>query len=139
MKTSRQLLSAGGVLVRRDRRGTRVLVLHHAGHDEWRLPKGKLKEGESAAEAAEREVLEETGLDLQAGRYLGVTDYRYPDPAGGGNVRKLVYFFEMDPADADITLEPTFDDAQWLPPQQAVERLTWNNEREMVHRATQWR
>jgi 8-oxo-dGTP diphosphatase len=139
VKVSRQLLSAGGVVVRRDRHGTRVLVLHNADHDQWRLPKGKLKEGESAAEAAEREVLEEAGLDLQAGRYLGVTHYFYLDPGGSGCVSKFVYFFEMDPGDGRVELEPTFDDAEWLPPRDAVERLDWDNERNMVLRATQWR
>ncbi len=134
-----QLLSAGGVVVRRDRYGTRVLVLHHAETDEWRLPKGKLKEGESAAQAAEREVREEAGLDLRAGRYLGVTHYFYLNPRGSGVISKFVYFFEMDPGDGHVALEETFDDAQWLPPADAAERLDWDGEREMVHRATQWR
>ena len=136
---AKQLLSAGGVVVRRDRYGTRVLVLHHAEMDEWRLPKGKLKEGESAAQAAEREVREETGLDLRAGRYLGVTHYFYLNPRGSGVISKFVYFFEMDPGDGRVKLEATFDDALWLPPHEAVERLDWDGEREMVVRATQWR
>jgi len=134
-----QLLSAGGVVVRRDRYGTRVLVLHHAETDEWRLPKGKLKAGESAAQAAEREVREEAGLDLRAGRYLGVTHYFYLNPRGSGVISKFVYFFEMDPGDGRVELEETFDDAQWLPPADAQERLDWDGEREMVGRATQWR
>ena len=136
---AKQLLSAGGVVVRRDRYGTRVLVLHHAETDEWRLPKGKLKEGESAAQAAEREVREEAGLDLRAGRYLGVTHYFYLNPRGSGVISKFVYFFEMDPADGRVELEETFDDAQWLPPADAAECLDWDGEREMVLRATQWR
>ena len=134
-----QLLSAGGVIVRRDRHGTRVLVLHHAEMDEWRLPKGKLKAGESLAQAAEREVREETGLDLAAGRYLGVTHYFYPNPRGSGVISKFVHFFEMNPGEGQVELEPTFDDGQWLPPQEAAERLDWANEREMVQRATEWR
>ncbi|MBD3292300.1 MAG: NUDIX domain-containing protein [Armatimonadia bacterium] len=139
MKIAKQLLSAGGVVIRRDRHGTRVLVLRHADTDEWRLPKGKLKEGESAAEAAEREVREEAGLDLQAGRYLGVTHYFYLNPKGSGCISKFVYFFEMDAGDGPVTLEQTFDDAEWLPPRDAVERLSWDNERSMVLRATEWR
>ncbi len=127
-------------MVRRDRHGTRVLVLHHAATDEWRLPKGKLRAGESAAEAARREVFEETGLALEVGRYLGVTHYFYLDPAGEGRISKFVFFFEMDAGEGAVCLEePTFDDAEWLPPAEATARLSWENEAEMVERATRWR
>lgn len=137
MKVVKQLLSAGGVVVRRDRHGTRVLVLHHRDHDEWRLPKGKLKRGESAAQAAVREVQEETGLALEAGRYLGVTHYFYSNPHGSGCISKFVFYFEMDAGEGHVTLEErTFDDAEWLPPREAMERLSWDNEAEMVARAT---
>lgn len=139
MKITRQLLSGGGVVIRRDRHGTRVLVLHHRGNDEWRLPKGKLEEGESAAAAAEREVREETGLDLSAGSYLGVTHYFYLDPGGAGCVSKFVFFFEMDAGSGRVDLEDTFDDAEWLPPREAVDRLSWENESDMVERAIEWR
>lgn len=138
MRITDQLLSAGAVVVRRDRYGTRVLALRHRYTAEWRLPKGKLKAGESAARAAEREVLEEAGLDLTAGRYLGVTHYYYLNPAGGGCVSKFVFFFEMDPGDARVELEETFDDARWLPPDEALDLLSWDNEREMVRRALRW-
>ncbi len=140
MRIAEQLLSAGGVVVRRDRHGTRVLVLHHRDTDEWRLPKGKLNAGESAAEAAEREVLEETGLALAAGSYLGATHYFYLNPAGTGCVSKFVWFFEMNAGDGRVSLEEdTFDDAEWLPPAQAADRLSWDNEAEMVERATRGR
>jgi len=139
VKITRQLLSAGGVVIRRDRFGTRVLVLHHHEQDEWRLPKGKLKPGESAAEGAEREVREETRLDLRAGRYLGVTHYYYLDPDRSGCVSKFVFYFEMDAGEGRVVLEPTFDDAEWLPPRQAIERLSWDNEAAVVERALSWR
>ncbi|MFW5868639.1 MAG: NUDIX hydrolase [Armatimonadota bacterium] len=138
MRIAQQLLSAGGVVVRRDRHGTRVLVLHHRDQDQWRLPKGKLKPGESAAQAAEREVREEAGLDLRVKRYLGVTHYFYLNPDGAGCISKFVFFFEMDAGDGRVALEDTFDDAEWLPPGAAIERLDWENESDMIRRATQW-
>ncbi len=137
MSDARQELSGGGVVVRRGPEGTRVLVLHHRGFDEWRLPKGKFEEGESAAQVAEREVREEAGLDLPAGDYLDVTHYRYADPKGPGDIVKLVFFFAMSVDEgAEVILEErNFDEFAWLSPRDAAERLTWPAEAEMVARA----
>jgi len=136
-----QVVSAGGVVVAAGPGGVRVLVLHHVGYDEWRLPKGKLRPGETAAQAAEREVHEETGLALNAGRYLGAITYTYADPRDGAPTHKIVYFFAINahPEAQPIAEAQTFDAAQWLPPRQACERLTWPNEAEMVWRAVQAR
>ncbi len=54
----KQHFSAGGVLVDKRRR---VYLVHKLSRDEWALPKGGIEEGESALEAAEREIKEETG------------------------------------------------------------------------------
>lgn len=58
--------------------GVRVIVLdddnrmllvrqQHEGNDIWMVPGGGIEEGESALQAASREVMEETGLDIEAG------------------------------------------------------------------------
>ena len=77
-------------------------------------------------------------MELVEGRFLGVTNYFYPRPNGCGCVSKYVFFFEMDATEGTVTLEDTFDDAEWLPPAQAAERLSWDNEAEIVRRATDW-
>ena len=40
---------------------------HHEDHDIWMVPGGGIEAGENAAEAAVREVKEETGLEIEAG------------------------------------------------------------------------
>jgi 8-oxo-dGTP pyrophosphatase MutT (NUDIX family) len=60
--------AAGGVVVDRDR----VLVLRSARYGDLRLPKGHIEGGESASEAALREVSEESGYtDLEIVAALG--------------------------------------------------------------------
>ena len=41
-----------------------IAVVRLRKRNEWVLPKGKLADGETPREAAEREVLEETGRDV---------------------------------------------------------------------------
>ncbi|WP_104524626.1 NUDIX domain-containing protein [Blastococcus atacamensis] len=50
------------LLIRRGREPSRGL---------WSVPGGRVEPGESLAEAVEREVLEETGLQVRAGREVG--------------------------------------------------------------------
>ncbi len=73
-------LCAGGVLV--DNSGRLLLVRRgHAPYEgTWSLPSGRAEPGEDVRAAASREVLEETGLDVEVDELLGVV-YRQ-DPAG---------------------------------------------------------
>lgn len=55
----------------------RILLTRRADNGQWCLPGGRMESGESAAEACEREVFEETGLNVRVKRLVGV--YSYPD------------------------------------------------------------
>ena len=55
----------------------RLLLMHRADNGFWGLPGGNMEIGESAAQATAREVFEETGLEVEVGRLIGV----YSDPA----------------------------------------------------------
>ena len=57
----RQEVSCGGVVFRRFADGPKYLLILD-GHGNWGFPKGHEKTGESAEQAARREIQEETGL-----------------------------------------------------------------------------
>ena len=59
-----------------DQRG-RLLLQQRSDGGQWGLPGGSVEIGESLAEAARREVLEETGLVVVVRRLIGV----YSEPA----------------------------------------------------------
>ncbi len=72
-------------------RGGRLLLVRHRkeGEDYYLLPGGGVKWGESMEEALRREVREETGLEVQAGRLLCVSETLYPD--GSRHIVNLVF------------------------------------------------
>ena len=59
--------AAGGILQRSTPRGDEVMVVYRKRHQDWTLPRGKVKDGESFQEAAMREVQEETGCSCRIG------------------------------------------------------------------------
>ena len=60
-----------------DGQGSPLLLMQRSDNGAWGLPGGYVELGESVAAAAAREVLEETGVQIELGRLVGV----YSDPA----------------------------------------------------------
>ena len=66
-------LAAGG-LIQKENQVLLVQVTYGPNQGLWMLPGGYLEAGESLEEAAIREVKEETGLDVIAGRVIAMRD-----------------------------------------------------------------
>jgi ADP-ribose pyrophosphatase YjhB (NUDIX family) len=135
MSTSDPEFSAGGVVVRRDECVVIVPVKRsQQGRKVLALPKGHPDDGESAEEAATREVREETGVEGELVEPLGDVEYDYQ--RRGRRIHKLVRFFLFrylsgSTADHDDEIEH----ARWMPLAEATEKLTYEGEREMAARA----
>mgnify|MGYP000988147769 CR=1 FL=1 len=84
----------------------KILLTQRADNGRWCLPGGHMESGESAAEACEREVLEETGLNVKAIRLLGV--YSNPDQLviykDGGKAFFVVLNFEVTVLGGEVGL-----------------------------------
>jgi 8-oxo-dGTP diphosphatase len=78
--------SAGALIF--DRKG-RLLILKPTYKSGWTIPGGVMEaDGETPWEACRREVREECGLDVRAGRLVCV-DFRRPRPGRPGGIRFL--------------------------------------------------
>jgi 8-oxo-dGTP diphosphatase len=85
----------------------RLLILKPTYKTGWTIPGGVMEaDGESPWEACVREVREECGLTVQAGR-LACVDFRRPRPGRPGGVRFLFDCGRMDDAAlAGVVLQP---------------------------------
>ncbi|MBX5474582.1 MAG: NUDIX domain-containing protein [Thermoleophilia bacterium] len=105
----------------------------------WALPKGLIDVGESPADAAVREVREETGVAGRLIEKLGDVRYVYTR-RDGERVFKVVSFFllragrgRIGAIDEGMRVEVA--EARWLPLDEAPRLLAYGGEREMAARA----
>ena len=122
--------SAGGVVVRR-MRGRAFIAVVRVRDDVLALPKGHPEPGESSAEAAQREVREETGLDARLVEKLD--DIRYWYARDGERVMKIVSFFLFRYRAGSIEdHDHEVEEALWIPLEEAPDRLAYRGERDMA-------
>src|SRR5437899_12966866 len=78
----------------------------------WTLPKGTLGRGESRADAALREVREETGYRCEVVRELDTATYWFQ--RDGQRIRKTVRWFLMRPLEKVGEHDHEVDEVAWL-------------------------
>lgn len=124
--------SAGGVLVRRFQGRPFVAAVRVKQGTVLALPKGHIENGESAADAARREVREEAGLDGELVEKLGDVKYWYV--RGGERVFKVVSFFLLKYRSGSLRdyQREEVDGAEWLPLTDAPQLLAYRGERDMA-------
>jgi 8-oxo-dGTP pyrophosphatase MutT (NUDIX family) len=129
---SQSEFSAGGVVVR-DGQCVVIVPTRRAadGSKVLALPKGHPDGGESAADAALREVREETGVDATLVAKLG--DIRYWYMRGGRRIAKVVSFFLLDYVSGELEdHDQEVEHAEWMALDEAAQRLTYKGERDIA-------
>jgi len=125
--------SAGGVVVRR-MQGRPFVAVVRVRDEILALPKGHPDGEESAAEAARREVREETGVEADLVERLGDVKYWYV--RGGERVMKIVAFFLFRYRSGSVeNHDHEVEEALWIPLDEAPRRLAYKGEREMADAA----
>jgi ADP-ribose pyrophosphatase YjhB (NUDIX family) len=117
---------AAALIGRIDRRGRLV----------WSLPKGHLEDGESAQDAAVREVEEETGIRGRIIAPLGTIDYWFV--AENRRIHKTVHHYLLEASggelsDADIEVS----EVAWVPLSEVPQRLGYPSERRLLERVSE--
>jgi 8-oxo-dGTP pyrophosphatase MutT (NUDIX family) len=122
--------SAGGLVV--DERGRVLLIRARDLRNQpvWTLPKGTLGPGESSADAALREVREETGYRCEVVRELDAATYWFQ--RDGARIRKTVRWFLMRPLEKVGEHDNEVDEVAWLEREAALGRLRYGSDRRLV-------
>jgi 8-oxo-dGTP diphosphatase len=126
-KAKRQPIEAAGGIVMRGRIRPLFAVVQLRRQKDWVLPKGKLARDETAVQAARREVIEETGHDVEVHEFVGQLAYK----AGGRP--KIVRFWRMQASPRPIAkLMHDVRAVRWLPLSQAIGQLTHDREKRFL-------
>jgi mutator protein MutT len=119
---------AGGIVTRETPKGIRYLLVR-ARHDpmQWVLPKGHIDPGETAEQAALREVREEAGIAATIATFVGTSEYDF----ASAHLRVAFYlmrFAREVPAEEERTIA-------WMSLESALVSTPFANVRELLMRA----
>ncbi len=106
-----------------------------AGKGLWEPPGGTVEPGEKIEDALKREVREETGID---GRLVEkIDDIKYWYSRDGARVLKVVSFFLLAYRSGSVRdyQEEEVEGAEWVPLEEAPDRLSYRGEKEMARAA----
>jgi 8-oxo-dGTP pyrophosphatase MutT (NUDIX family) len=114
--------------------GPVYLLLDYGKH--WDYPKGHLEEGETAWQAAVRELREETGIRQvdRVTRFQRDMHYFFVS-SKKGPITKTVTYFLGETRTLEVVVSDEHSGYAWLAYEDAMQRLTYENAREMLRAA----
>src|SRR5258706_1301746 len=122
--------SAGGLVLDPDGRVLLIRARDLRNQPVWTLPKGALNPGESAADAALREVREETGWECEVVRELEPVTYWFQ--RNGHRIRKTVRSYRMRPLQKVCEHDHEVDEVLWTDPADARARLRYESDLKLI-------
>ena len=103
----------------------------------WSLPGGSLELGETWAEAAMREVMEETGITVEAGEVLTVVDRIDRDEAGAVQFHYLLVDVIADYKSGEPVAGDDALDAAWVALDQLDDYDIWSETKRVIRLAAE--
>ena len=111
---------------------TRLYLLLNYPRGYWDLAKGRIEHGETAKEAALRELKEETGLEARLDEgFKEELFYMFKDPQGM-LIDKKVTFFLGEAYSKEVHISHEHKGSCWLPYEEAVKQLSYLNARHLL-------
>lgn len=131
--------SAGGIVYDQQSDGLKILVIqnskiNHPNVKHWGFPKGHLEPGETADQAALREVAEETAVTAIIESKIG--DSKYVFTREGQRIFKRVSIFLMKYQSGELQKQvEEISEVRWVTPEEAMSQLTFSNDKKLLKQA----
>ena len=128
--------SCGAIIFRRHSGNVEFLLIKNKKGGNWGFPKGHVESGEDETDTARREVLEETGLDIQIiDGFRVVSEYR----PRGKIFKQVVFFLAEMPDSGQIMIQQSeVDRHMWADYGLAMRTFRFNNDRNVLTQAKNW-
>ncbi len=126
--------SAGAIVFRRESSKIKYLLIQY-GWGHWEFPRGLIEKGESLEETARREIKEEVGIkDIKF--IPGFKEwFKFFFKLKGKNIIKIATFLLAETRTKKVKLSHEHKDYVWLEYEEALEKLTFKNSKEVLKKA----
>ncbi|MBQ9375278.1 MAG: NUDIX domain-containing protein [Ruminococcus sp.] len=124
--------SCGAIVYRKYHGNTEILLIKHVNSGHWSFPKGHVEGDETEVETAKREILEETGIEVNLDpTFREIVTYS-PKKDTQKNV---VYFIARAKNTNYVPQEEEIAEIKWVEIDLAGQVLSYENDRSIVNKA----
>ncbi len=124
-----------GAVVWHETAGERLYLIEEMRGGHFAMPKGHVEPGETEAQTAEREIREETGLEVELDTAFRASNSYSPYP---GCWKEVIYFIARADSRETTVQAEELRSILWLPYEEALRRLSYDNDREILRQAEAW-
>ena len=127
---SKSILAAGALVWRKsEKKKIELAIIHRPKYDDWTIPKGKVESNESLISCAYREVIEETSIETEFGRYLGEVNYQSLE-----GPKQVLFWSAQVLKENSFTPNSEVDQIKWVEVSKAAKLLSLDTDKVILNK-----